>query len=169
MKLRFFRVVFALLILLCMFGSYVFADTTPSAISEPVEIFTDDNLPANITLVVNNPDNTERLDALQSAIDALGSDDSPSVIVDDSYQLMSTSVSTERISANDANGFKAVILGLLGDYETVITDYEYRNATGNVQHSIDVSPDYSWICGCGVFAIVIWCFFRLVGGFLCNR
>lgn len=169
MKLRFFRVVFALLILLCIFGSYVFADTTPSAISDPVEIFTDDNLPANITLVVNNPDNTERLDALQSAIDALGSDDSTQAIVDDSYQLMSTSVSTERISASDANGFKAVLLGLLGDYETVITDYEYRNATGNVQHSIDVSPDYSWICGCGVFAIVIWCFFRLVGGFLCNR
>lgn len=174
MKLSFFRVVFALLIFLCIFGSYVFADTTPSAISEPVEIFSDDSLPSNITLVINNPDNSAQFDALQNSIDALGADNSLqsssfSGFEDGGMVLLSTSISTERISASDANGFKAVILGLLGDYETVITDYEYRNATGNVQHSIDVSPDYSWICGCGVFAIVIWCFFRLVGGFLCNR
>lgn len=169
MNLRFFRVVFALLILLCIFGSYVFADTTSSAISEPVEIFQDDNLPANITLVVNGNDNSDRISALENAISALGDSDSSSVSPYEGLQLMSTNVSTERISAGDSNGFKAVLLGLLGDYETVITDYTYSNTQGYIQHSIDVTPDYSWCCSCGVFALVIFCFFRLVGGFLCNR
>lgn len=167
--MRFFRMVSVSLILLCLCFSFVFADTTPSAISESVEIFQDDNLPANITLVVNGNDNSDRISALENAISSLGDSDTPSFSPYEGLQLMSTNVSTERISASDANGFKAVLLGLLGDYETVITDYTYSNQQGYTQHSIDVTPDYSWCCSCGVFALVIFCFFRLVGGFLCRQ
>lgn len=146
-----------------------YADTTPSAISEPVEIFKDDNLPANITLVINNPDNNDRISALENTVADIGSDNNTYSVLDNNYQLFSTTVSTERISASDANGFKAVLLGLLGDYESVITDYEYRNATGNIQHSIDVSPDFSWIGSCALFGVVIYCFMKMVGAFLCKQ
>lgn len=168
--MRFFRLVVSCAILLCFVCVPVFADdTTGSAITEPVEIFTDDNVPANITVVVNRDDNSDRITALENSLADLSNSDSSSVSKYDGLQLMSVNVSSERISASDANGFKAVVLGLLGDYETVITDYTYQSTQGYVSHSIDITPDYSWCCSCGVFALVIFCFFRLVGGFLCRQ
>lgn len=165
--IKFFRLAFSCFLLLFLFGMPVFADTTPGAITESVEIFQDENLPANITLVVNSPDNSDRLSAIENSINSLSVNDNNSDFGE--VVLQSVSVSTERVSASDANGFKAVMLGLMGDYETVITDYEYRTATGNVQHSIDVSPDYSWIGSCALFSIVVFCFFKMVGAFLCRE
>lgn len=80
-------------------------------------------------------------------------------------ELVSIEKSIQRVSASDSNGFKAVMLTILGDYETVITDYEYRN--GNSQynsHSINIERDWSWICSAAVFGLVIFCFFRFIGG-----
>lgn len=80
-------------------------------------------------------------------------------------ELVSVEKSIQRVSASDSNGFKAVMLTILGDYETVITDYEYRN--GNSQynsHSINIERDWSWICSAAVFGLVIFCFFRFIGG-----
>lgn len=86
---------------------------------------------------------------------------------DDDLILRSVNVSNERVTASDANGFKAVMLSLIGDYETVITDYTYQSsASGYYSHSISIERDWSWIWSCVCFIVVVYCFFRSIGGML---
>lgn len=77
-------------------------------------------------------------------------------------QLQSVSVSSERVTPSDVNGFKSFMLETLGDYETIITDYTYSNGSYQT-HSIDVQPDFVWI-GSALFILVgIYSMFRLIG------
>ena len=83
--------------------------------------------------------------------------------------LVDVSVSKQAVSASNTNGFKAVILQLLGDYETTVTDYTYQSgSSGYYSHSINIERDWSWICSCGIFAILLYCTFRTIGG-ICAR
>lgn len=172
--MRFFRLVSCICLLSLCFVCFSFADTVSgSAIEDPSvttsDIFEVDNVPSGLTVVVNNPDNSSLIEALDRIGSSSSSEtDFPSASFE-GMQLMSVNISNERISASDANGFKAVVLDLIGDYETIITDYTYQNQVGNVQHSIDVTPDWSWISSIALFAIVVYCAFRIVGGILCNR
>lgn len=77
-----------------------------------------------------------------------------------------TEVHTEvlRISANQTSGFHAVILELLGDYNPIVKDYTYQSTQGYTSHSIEIQPDWSWICSAAIFALIIFCLFRLIGG-----
>lgn len=80
-------------------------------------------------------------------------------------ELVSVEKSIQRVSASDSTGFKAVMLTILGDYETVVTDYEYRNANSQYNsHSINIERDWSWICSAAIFGLVVFCFFRFIGG-----
>lgn len=80
-------------------------------------------------------------------------------------ELISVEKSIQRVSASDSTGFKAVMLTILGDYETVVTDYEYRNANSQYNsHSINIERDWSWICSAAIFGLVVFCFFRFIGG-----
>lgn len=76
-------------------------------------------------------------------------------------QLLSTNVSTEKITSSDTSGLKSVMLDIIGDYETVITDYTYSNGS-YTSHSIDVQPDYVWITCLGLFAMCIWCTLKIM-------
>lgn len=79
--------------------------------------------------------------------------------------LKSVSVSNERITPSDTNGFKSQLLTVLGDYEMVVTDYTYSNTQGYTQHSIDVSPDYVWL-STALFALIgVYSVFRIIGMF----
>lgn len=74
------------------------------------------------------------------------------------------STSTLRISANETSGFHAVILGLLGDYNPIVKDYTYQSSNGYTSHSIEITPDWSWIASAAIFLVIIFCLFRLIGG-----
>ena len=78
-----------------------------------------------------------------------------------------------RVSASDTTGFQSVILSLLGDYTPVVKDYTYittsYNGTQTTNHVIDIQPDYSWIASAVIFAIVIYCTFRFLGGIFSGR
>lgn len=81
-------------------------------------------------------------------------------------ELVNESVAVYSVTASDASGLKSVLLGLIGDYETVVTDYEYRNGSNSyISHSIDIQPDYAWMASMLLFTLVIYCLFR-VGGAL---
>lgn len=98
-----------------------------------------------------------------------GSTEDPQVVVVDDMQLVNMTQTMQRVSATDASGFKAVILQLLGDYETVVTDYEYRNNNNTyMSHSIAIEQDYAWIASAGILALLIYCTFRSIGGILCR-
>lgn len=82
-------------------------------------------------------------------------------------ELVGSTKTIQRVSASDSNGFKAVLLNLLGDYETVITDYEYRNSGSSyTSHSIQIERDWAWICSACVLGVVLFCVFKLIGGML---
>lgn len=168
--MKFFRLVLCVCLLFGLFCNIVFADTvTESAIQEPVTVYEDQADSRSVTVVVNSPDNSQLLQAISDISSSRSDQDSisdPSVAA---LQLRSVNVSNETISASDANGFKAVVLDLLGDYTTIITDYTYSNTQGYTQHSIDVTPDWSWIITAGIFTVVVYCAFRLIGGILCSR
>lgn len=175
--LRYVKTCFISFVLCIACVCSVFADdvVSASAISDDFSNLADDvsQIDGNNTVVVI--DNSHYADAISSLSDVI----SRSAILkpDDSISdfpnelvLYSVTVSNERVSSSDANGFKAVMLGLIGDYETVVTDYEYRNNNNTyTTHSISITEDWAWVSSCAVFLVVIYCFFRLVGGFLCNR
>lgn len=73
-----------------------------------------------------------------------------------------TNVEVNRISVSpsDANGLKSVVLSLIGDYETIVTDYTYSNGS-YTQHSIDVQYDMPWLISAALFAICIWSCFKM--------
>lgn len=98
-----------------------------------------------------------------------GSTEDPQVVVVDDMQLVNMTQSMQRVSASDTSGFKSVLLQILGDYETVVTDYEYRNNNNTyMSHSIAIEQDYAWIASAGILALLIYCTFRSIGGILCR-
>lgn len=75
-------------------------------------------------------------------------------------------MSLNPITPEDTSGLKAVLLDLIGDYDAVVVEYEYQSSNGYSNYLRDVQPDYVWLCSCGLFAIVIYCLFRLGGALL---
>lgn len=68
------------------------------------------------------------------------------------------------ISPDDTNGLKSILLELMGDYEPIVTDYTYRQGSSSYEsHSIDVQPDFVWLSSFVIFALIIYCLFRLGG------
>lgn len=76
-------------------------------------------------------------------------------------------MSLNPITPSDTSGLKAVLLELIGDYDAVVVEYQYQNnnMTG-YNYLREVQPDYVWLCSCGLFAIVIYCVFRLGGALI---
>lgn len=127
------------------------------------------------TVIVDNSSVGLALDNLAKVISSGALASEPSNVVSDEPVLVvgtpvlkSVNVSSERLTAANTTGFKSVMLGLIGDYESVVTDYTYQSGS-YVSHSIDITPDYSWIAACLTFVVVVFCVFRLIGGLLCNR
>lgn len=83
------------------------------------------------------------------------------------------SVTVLRVSPSDTSGLHALVLSLLGDYNPVVKDYTYvttsYNGTQTTNHSIEISPDYSWIATALIFLVVIYCIFRLIGAIFSGR
>lgn len=84
--------------------------------------------------------------------------------VDSQQEIIAYNETVLRVSSNNTNGFQSVVLSLLGDYEPIVKDYTYQSNNGYISHSIEIQPDYSWICSAAIFAIVLFCVFRLIGG-----
>ena len=147
---------FFLCCLLCT--SAVFADDELSDDSEPVQVDDTSSTPVvvDITSLLNMTDSRDK------------EDDEPKEVYVIEPQLVNVETSIEKVSASDTTGFKSVILGLLGDYETVVTDYTYNN--GSYQsHTINIERDWAWICSLCLFVVVIWCVFRGVVAILCRK
>lgn len=85
--------------------------------------------------------------------------------VDITQQEVETTVL--RLSASDTSGFHSVLLGLLGDYNSIVKDYTYittsYNGTQQTNHVVEITPDYSWISSAAIFAICIYSLFRIIG------
>lgn len=116
---------------------------------------------STITELPTESNNTQIFLVMPSAASADPEEDSQeldTVELDssDMLQLKSVEVTKQTVSASDASGLKASVLSLIGDYETIVTDYTYQNYNGSTQHSIDVQPDYAWCASALIFLAVLW-------------
>ena len=75
--------------------------------------------------------------------------------------------SVSPIAPSDTNGLKAVLLGLIGNYDAIVVEYEYQNPN-NSYHSYlrEIQPDYVWIASFCMLALVVYCVFRLGGALI---
>lgn len=74
------------------------------------------------------------------------------------------------ITPSDANGLKAILLSVIGDYESIIVEYRYQNSgSSTYQYLRQVVPDYPWLLSATLFIVLIISVFRIAGGFLWKR
>lgn len=73
-----------------------------------------------------------------------------------------------RVAPSDTSGLHSLFLTLIGDYNPVVKDYTYTSSQGYTSHSIEITPDWSWIMTAALFIIVVYCFLRIVGGLICG-
>lgn len=77
-----------------------------------------------------------------------------------------TVTSVSPVQPSDTSGLKSALLGVLGNYDPVIVEYEYSDRNGYKNYLREVQPDYVWLCSCALLALVIYCLFRLGGALI---
>lgn len=89
---------------------------------------------------------------------------------DDDMILQSVDVySVSPITSDSTTGLKSVVLGLIGSYDTIVTDYTYNSNNGYVSHTIEVQPDYVWMGSFLLLCLILYCLFRLGGAMIGSR
>lgn len=75
--------------------------------------------------------------------------------------------SVSPVTPMDATGLKAALLGILGNYDTVVTVHQYTRAgSTSPTYVTDVQPDYVWLAGAALLLLLIYCLFRLGGALI---
>ena len=87
--------------------------------------------------------------------------DDPSVTITD---ISFASVSP--VTPSSTSGLKAALLGILGNYDPVIVEYQYSGGNGYTNYLREIQPDYVWLCSAALLALVIYCLFKLGGGLI---
>ena len=87
--------------------------------------------------------------------------DDPGVTITD---ISLSSVSP--VTPSSTSGLKGALLGILGNYDPVIVEYQYQSSQGYNNYLREVQPDYVWLCSAALLALVIYCLFKLGGGLL---
>lgn len=85
------------------------------------------------------------------------------------WRLTDFQTSVTSIQAANSTGFKSVVLGLFGDYELITKEYTYTSSNGYTNKQVTTESDYPWMISAGIFTVVLYCLFRLLGGVLCGR
>lgn len=111
----------------------------------------------NTVYVLTQPDSEDDSDVSLTPV----SIDDPSVTITD---ISLASVSP--ITPSSTSGLKAALLGILGNYDPVIVEYQYSSGNGYTNYLREIQPDYVWLCSAALLALVIYCLFKLGGGLI---
>lgn len=74
--------------------------------------------------------------------------------------------SVSPITPSSTSGLKSALLGILGNYDPVIVEYQYASGNGYTNYLREIQPDYVWLCSAALLALVIYCLFKLGGGLI---
>lgn len=86
-----------------------------------------------------------------------------------SDDLVSVITTVDPVSSSSTSGMKAALLNVLGDYDTIVVEYTYRNPSSSTSSVMrQMYPDYVWLCSAALFGLLIFCVFRLLGALLCR-
>lgn len=89
-------------------------------------------------------------------------------LISDEWILEDTVIveSVAPVTPSSSNGFKAIILGLIGNYDPVVVEYRYQNtSTGTYSYLRQIEHDYPWIASACIFALLLflaWLFLRCI-------
>lgn len=135
------------------------SDLVNSATSEtaPGESVSQVSSGGNTVYVLTQPDSEVVRDATPTPV----SIDDPGVTITD---ISLSSVAP--VTPSSTSGFKAALLGILGNYDPVIVEYQYQSSQGYNNYLREVQPDYVWLCSAALLALVIYCLFKLGGGLI---
>lgn len=135
------------------------SDLVNSATSEtaPGESVSQVSPVGNTVYVLTQPDSEVVRDATPTPV----SIDDPGVTITD---ISLSSVAP--VTPSSTSGLKAALLGILGNYDPVIVEYQYQSSQGYNNYLREVQPDYVWLCSAALLALVIYCLFKLGGGLI---
>lgn len=111
----------------------------------------------NTVYVLAQPDSEVDRDATVSPV----SIDDPDVTI---TNISLASVAP--ITPSSTSGLKAALLGILGNYDPVVVEYQYASGNGYTNYLREIQPDYVWLCSAALLALVIYCLFKLGGGLI---
>lgn len=135
------------------------SDLVDSATSEtaPGESVSQVSPGGNTVYVLTQPDSEVVRDVTPTPV----SIDDPGVTITD---ISLSSVAP--VTPSSTSGLKAALLGILGNYDPVIVEYQYQSSQGYNNYLREVQPDYVWLCSAALLALVIYCLFKLGGGLI---
>lgn len=74
------------------------------------------------------------------------------------------------ITAQNTTGLKSVLLGILGPYENIVTEYRYMNYNQtSYSYLREITPDYPWFGSLAVFLVLLFSVFRIGGNLLWKK
>lgn len=87
--------------------------------------------------------------------------------LDDTYAIDPQVLSP--VTPSNTSGLKSVLLSILGNYDPIVAQYQYSNANGTYSYIREIQPDYVWLVSAAIFAILLYCTWRLLGGLICQQ
>lgn len=142
-------------------GSLV--DSLPALVDEATSAIVDGESSAEVSpggnsfYILTSPADDDTEDVTYAPV----SIDDPDVTITD---ISLASVSP--ITPSSTSGLKAALLGILGNYDPVVVEYQYASGNGYTNYLREIQPDYVWLCSAALLALVIYCLFKLGGGLL---
>lgn len=149
-------------------------DSVVDSVSDLVDSATSETAPGESVSEVSPGGNTffilsQPTDSSESEVvsDAGASSVSPVSIDAPGVTITDISLaSVAPVTPSSTSGLKAALLGLLGNYDPVIVEYQYSSGNGYSNYLREVQPDYVWLCSAALLALVIYCLFKLGGGLI---
>lgn len=115
-----------------------------------------ENVDGNTLVEIPSQDNNTQIFLV------MPSENKEDVVEDPDQEQVLKSVEVQKISvtSSDATGLKSTVLSLIGDYETIVTDYTYQNGS-YTSHTVDVQYDLPWIISAALFALCLYSCFKM--------
>lgn len=74
------------------------------------------------------------------------------------------------ITSSNTTGLKSVLLGVIGPYENIVTEYRYLNNNQTAYSYLrEITPDYPWFGSLAVFLVLLFSVFRIGGNLLWKK
>lgn len=109
-------------------------------------------------------------DDVGGVVDPLLPSEAPAALDDGDMALVETSLlSVAPITSADTTGLTSLVLSLIGDYDPVVAEHKYENYNGSYSYVREIQPDYPWLVSAGIFALMLWCSLRILGGVICKK
>lgn len=91
-------------------------------------------------------------------------------VAGDDYTVEAYAIQSDpNTPVTSSTGLKGILLDLFGPYMPTITQLQYRQGSNQYYTYVnDISPDYPWLCAAAIFALVLFCLFKLGGALLCR-